>query len=301
MKFGNPSGSWATWGLGALALAFIGTSAIATDRTERFSRLPNWRGQWETIGVSLDANGGIHESLEDVLAEMKKWGDPPYREDVRPIFQAIANEGRQLSKAVESGGPDPTLSKPTCAFGFPMLMIESPLMFEVLTTPEETAMIFSGREIRHIYTDGRPHTPSDELWPTPWGDSIGHWEGQTLVIDTISLEMPSDMGGLPPMVYAWGGNNSGQFDIVAMFSRNARFEERIRMLDADRLEDQMTIVDPKVFTKTWTITRRYRRVKRVNHLVHEDCEGEDRNPIVGGRYTLAEPPHQPPALPPPFQ
>ena len=35
-------------------------------------------------------------------------------------------------------------------------MLDTPLMFEVLITPEETALIFSSREIRHIYTDGRP-------------------------------------------------------------------------------------------------------------------------------------------------
>ena len=49
-------------------------------------------------------------------------------------------------------------------------------------------MIVAGREIRHIYTDGRPHPSADEIWPTPWGDSIGHWEGETLVVDTIAVQ-----------------------------------------------------------------------------------------------------------------
>ena len=85
-----------------------------------------------------------------------------------------------------------------------MLLIFSPLMFEILTTPEETAMIFSSREIRHVYTDGRPHTPNEDLWPTPWGDSIGHWEGQTLVIDTIEVSSPASLGGGGPVIVAGG-------------------------------------------------------------------------------------------------
>ncbi|HEU4617382.1 MAG TPA: hypothetical protein VFV10_05040 [Gammaproteobacteria bacterium] len=53
-------------------------------------------------------------------------------------------------------------------------------------------------------------------------------------------------------------------------------------------------------TEPWHISRRYQRVKSVNHMVHEDCEGENRNVIVDGHFALAPPP-SPPPLPPPFQ
>jgi hypothetical protein len=171
-----------------------------------------------------------------------------------------------------------------------MLMVFSPLMFEILTTPEETAMIFSGREIRHIYTDGRPHTAKDALWPTSWGDSIGHWEGQTLIIDTIEVSNPPGLGGGDGPVIVAGGGDSDEYALVAVLSAEAHFIERIRMLDKNHLEDQMTIVDPRNFTAPWHITRQYRRVARLNRMVHEDCEGEERNPVVDGRFTLTPPP-----------
>ncbi|MEJ0007588.1 MAG: hypothetical protein WDM77_14790 [Steroidobacteraceae bacterium] len=70
-------------------------------------------------------------------------------------------------------------------------MIETPLMFEAIPSPKETVIVFSGREIRHIYTDGRPHTSQGRpCGPTPWGDSIGHWVGDTLVVDTIQVQSP---------------------------------------------------------------------------------------------------------------
>jgi hypothetical protein len=287
--------------LAALTMLISATPAWADSRAEQFSRLPNWTGQWEIVGVTLDATGGIKESLQEVLGAMRKWGEPPYKPEVKPIFDQIANEISKLSAEDLKGGSDPTLTRPNCSFGFPAVMIQSPLMFEVLATPEETIMVFSGREVRHIYTDGRPHTPKDDLWPTLWGDSIGHWEGQTLVIDTIAVEMPPDVGGLPPLILAFGGDSNADVALLAMFSREVRFVERVHMIDKDHLEDRMTIIDTKVFSKPWTISRQYRRVTRMHRLVHEDCEGEDRNPIVAGRYTLTPPPPPPPPLPPPFQ
>jgi hypothetical protein len=290
--------------LAAICVTAVGVLGVACqpklgERAQRFDQIPDWTGQWEIVGVTLNAAGSIEESLADELKVIhEQWGDPPYRPEVKPIFDAVAAQVHQQSLDDVAYKANPGLTRPTCSFGFPMVMLQSPLMFEAISTPEETAMVFSGREVRHIYTDGRPHTPEDELWATQWGDSIGHWDNGTLVADTIAVEMPPDFGGLPPLIYAWGGDNS--FELVAIFSRDARFEERIRMLDHDHLEDRMTIDDPKTLTKAWTISRQYRRVTRLNRMVHEDCVGEERNPIVGGRYTLAPPPPPAPSLPPPF-
>ena len=87
------------------------------------------------------------------------------------------------------------------------------------------------RETRHIYTDGRKFPPEDELWPTLLGRSIGHWEqtkeGQTLVVETISVRT-GIWADLTP----------------AMLSGQEKLLERIRQVDANTIEDQMTITDP---------------------------------------------------------
>jgi hypothetical protein len=281
--------------LRTLALLFAVTAAYAAlptqERAQAFERLPNWTGQWEIVGVTPDASGGFEQSLDEVVQEIRKWGPPPYKPNIRVAFDKAAAEVHPRTVAAANGkaAPNPGL-RPACSFGFPMLMVFSPLMFEILTTPEETAMIFSGREIRHIYTDGRPHTAKDDLWPTAWGDSIGHWEGQTLVIDTIAVNNPPGLGGGDGPVIVAGGGDSDEYALVAVLSAEAHFIERIRMLNNDRLEDQMTIMDPKNFTAPWHISRQYRRVTRINRMVHEDCEGEERNPVVDGRFTLTPPP-----------
>ena len=275
-----------------LLLTVVGHAASpAEERARAFARLPNWTGQWEIVGVTPDAQGGYEQSLDEVLQGMRKWGPPPYKPDVQVVFDKAAKEVRERSAAAANGtdAPSPGL-RPACSFGVPMLMLFSPLMFEILSTPEETAMIFSGREIRHIYTDGRPHTAQDALWPTSWGDSIGRWEGQTLVIDTIDVSNPPGLGGgVGPVIVAGGGDND-EVALVATLSSAVHFVERIRMLDENHLQDQMTIIDPNNFTAAWHISRQYRRVTRLNRMVHEDCEGEERNPVVGGHFTVAPPP-----------
>jgi hypothetical protein len=48
----------------------------------------------------------------------------------------------------------------------------------------------------------------------------------------------------------------------------------------------MTITDPTQFSGPWKLTRRYQHVRGVNRMIHEDCEGNDRNPIINGKFTL---------------
>ena len=88
---------------------------------------------------------------------------------------------------------------------------------------------------RQIYTDGRT-LPVD---PQPsWnGYSIGHWEGQTLVVETIGLskDVWLDISGSP-------------------ISENARLTERLRRPDYGHFDVEVTVDDPKTYTKTWTAT-----------------------------------------------
>ena len=167
-------------------------------------------------------------------------------------------------------------------------MLDTPLMFEVLTTPKETALIFSSREIRHIYTDGRQHTPKDRIWATPWGDSIGHWEGQTLVMDTIAVKDPYGPPDGGSSVSAFGDVEG--FLTIGILTQQAHYIERMRMIDPGHLEDQMTIIDPANLTGPWHMRRTYERVKNIHRMVYEDCEGDERNPIVDGRFTLTPDP-----------
>jgi hypothetical protein len=251
------------------------------------TRMPDWNGQWENVGATPDATGGFNQTLEQVLTGMQ-WSPPNNPATQARVDKMVAMERKRLEAVAR--GEDPGGAVRACTFGYPGLMLDTPLMFEILPTPKETALIFSSREIRHVYTDGRPHTPKDELWATPWGDSIGHWEGQTLVIDTIAVKSPfaSESNGVA--IEAFGDVEGEQ--TITILSPEAHFIERIRMIDKGHLEDQMTVIDPTNFTAPWQVRRTYERVTHIHRMVYEDCEGEERNPIVNGHFTLTPPPSE---------
>jgi hypothetical protein len=270
----------------AILLACVATMGASQE-------MPDWSGQWENVGATPDATGGFNQSLEQVLKEMQ-WSPPNNAATQARVDKIVAMERKRLEAVAR--GEDPGGAVRACTFGYPGLMLDTPLMFEILPTPKETTLIFSSREIRHVYTDGRQHTPKDELWATPWGDSIGHWEGQTLVIDTIAVKSPfaaSESEGTAVLAF---GDVEGE-QTITILSSQARYIERIRMIDKDHLEDQMTVIDPANLTEPWHLSRTYERVAHVNRMIYEDCEGEERNPIVNGKFTLAPPPASPTPLP----
>jgi hypothetical protein len=270
-----------------LAMAMMAACAAGVAATGQSTALPDWSGLWENVGATPDATGGFNQSLEQVLKDME-WSPPLNSATKAKVEKMQAGERKRLEAVARGENPPDAFT--ACTFGYPGLMLDTPLMFEVLITPKETALIFSSREIRHIYTDGRQHTPKDELWATAWGDSIGHWEGDTLVMDTIAVKDeygPPDSGSA---VAAFGDVEG--FLTIGVLSQQAHFIERMRMIDPGHLEDQMTIIDPANLTAPWRMRRTYEHVQHVNRMVYEDCEGEDRNPIVDGKFTLAPPPDE---------
>jgi hypothetical protein len=230
-------------------------------RASVFAKLPNWTGIWETEAwTQRTAAGRPAGGMAEVRSKSVMMGHPPYKPDWEKRYQA----GKVATAASEVG-------RKVCSFGFPQNM-ESPALFQVAITPEETLFVFATPDVRHIYTDGRPHTEPDLLWPTRMGDSIGHWEGDTLVIDTIARAAEA------PIAISSPGLN---------VSEQARFVERVRLVGPDRLEDQLTIIDPVALTQPYTVTIHYRRAQDMARLIHHDCFENDRNPVVDGKLTIA--------------
>jgi hypothetical protein len=118
-------------------------------------------------------------------------------------------------------------------WGMPRLLVEnSP--FEIVQIPGRVIFLFErDYAVSHIWTDGRklPEDPD----PTYMGYSIGKWEGDTLVVHTIGLK---DITWLDPP----GHPHSDALHVV----------ERIRRVNHDRLQIDLTFEDPKAFTKPWT-------------------------------------------------
>jgi hypothetical protein len=110
---------------------------------------------------------------------------------------------------------------------------------EIVQTPKQVIELFEyDHFVRHIYIDGRKHP--DDPTPTYDGDSIGHWEGNTLVVDTIGLngKIWLDRVGHP---------ESDQMHIT----------ERIQRTDEKTLQIDFTFDDPKAYPAPWNATLRW--------------------------------------------
>ena len=132
--------------------------------------------------------------------------------------------------------------------------------------PEQAWIIYERPDVRYIYTDGRSFPPKDELWPTFEGYSIGHWEGDTLVVETVSIK-----GGVPI-------DRTG-----AALSDEAKVTERIRKVDAKTLQNEITVEDSVAFTRPWKVTKRYvKRDEKYPRMENVSSLENQRNPVVNG-------------------
>ena len=131
-----------------------------------------------------------------------------------------------------------------------------PFPFQFVQAPDEVVMLFEVDSLRRqIYTDGRGHDTA--LVPLWMGDSIGHWEGDTLVVDTVNFNDKTWVDRL-------GHPHSDQLHVVERFRRTAH----------DHLVDDITIEDAKAYTKPWT-TRLEFKLQPTWRLTEQFCEDYD--------------------------
>ena len=141
--------------------------------------------------------------------------------------------------------------------------------FQIFQTPKYIAVLYENMHARRIiYMDGSPH-PRDYL---AWmGDSRGHWEGNTLVVDVTN------------------NNDKSVFDMAGHFHSDAlHVVERFTPVDKDTINWEATIDDPKVFTKPWKMKFPLKRAPQDFEMLESGCfEGErDAEHLVEGLATV---------------
>jgi len=228
-------------------------------RTETFVQLPYWPGYWVSEAQAGTSISGITRQAVSVLTQASEPADslaiwanhaPWNDEGRRRVAESMAAQGNRKG----------------LGWGYPLMMNSStPLQF--LITPEEVLIVNAYNETRHIYTDGRDHPPLDDLWPTVTGNSIGHWEGDTLVIETIMVTNPNEFfPGGPPL------------------SEEARYIEHIR-LDGEKLRAEVTIEDPITLSAPWNVKLNWVRDEGFDRMIQVDWNN-DRTGSEGGLNTI---------------
>jgi hypothetical protein len=207
--------------------------------------LPDWSGTWAMSDSAFQASGKIADAA-------------PYQKNY-----LLA----QHDAAADIGKPNPSKCLPT---GMPGIM-GVPLGFEFLFTPGRvTILTEEGPMIRRVYTDGRKH--AEDPVPTYAGDSIGHWEGSTLVVDTVAITPKSE--------FMRRIKTSGQTHVI----------EHIALVDRDHLHVDTVIEDPVALTAPWHYGWTYERSK-TSFVESYYCD-DDRD--ANGEPDMTPPPPQSP-------
>jgi hypothetical protein len=173
---------------------------------------PDLSGIWQMNG----------KYLQDIAADMKP-GDVPYQPWAQAEFDARQGGAR--------GKDDPAAR---CLPGMPKLDA-LPYPFKIVETPGAVVILFEGFTIyRQIFTDGRA-LPKDPQ-PAWLGYSVGKWDGDTFVVDTIGINGSTwlDNAGRP---------HSDVLHLIERFQRH----------DFGHMDILLTIDDPKAYTRPWTV------------------------------------------------
>ena len=171
--------------------------------------------------------------------------NPAYRvaDLSNPILQPWTREALAKANARALSGVDVTIPKERCwPAGVPGFLLYPATPVYFLQTPKEVVMIWTqDHQVRHVYLN---QNHSARLTPTWFGESVGHYEGDTLVVDTVGLNTRT-------FVDNYFTPHTDQLHVV----------ERWRMVeDGKTLEVNLHVEDPGAFTTPWNAIQRYRRV-----------------------------------------
>ncbi len=201
---------------------------------------PDFNGMWYVIPQDRGARPPI---------PMQKWA-----EDMNKELQRINQQGAHVYCLPQSATP--------ITLPFPHKFVQTK---DVLVHITE----FTTPGYRQIFLDGRPHPPAEEWNPSWMGHSVGHWEGGTLVVDTI---------GFRDQVYV-AMADSGHSDRMHIV-------ERIRMVEPDVLEVAMVITDDVAFEAPSTRTLRLKRRQGMEIQEYVCAENNRNTPDESGTTTV---------------
>ena len=169
---------------------------------------------------------------------------PPASPIVLKAQYAKAWEERRAAAtaATQRGEPLPTNGALCVPYGFPTMMSVAVYPVEFVQTAKQINVISEAfSEVRRIYL-GKPQLPADEVPPGYYGRSVGRWQGDTLVVDTVGIR------------------ENVQYQVVP-HSDQMRITERIRLVAPNILHDQITIEDPVYLEKPIVYTLAYQRLQ----------------------------------------
>jgi len=227
-----------------------------------------------------DVSGAYNAVFNSILKTGKRTSmviDPPDGK-IPPLVAGAQGAGRAGGRGGAPAGaggrgpggandnPEFIAQSPRC-LGVPMPFLPLNTAFaqgtvmQIVQSPKSMAIYMeddhAGGGNRAIFMDGRPHAPSNLKFYL--GDSRGHWEGDTLVIETTNFSQ------------GFRGSNIETYKMT----------ERIRRVDANNLRREITFEDPKTWTKPWTVLIEMGKSDDHRHMIFDSACHEGNYGMTG--------------------
>jgi hypothetical protein len=228
-------------------VAFAALLAAAPARAADFPRTPEGKpdlsGIWQVL-APVDRDLLPHAARKDAPGHL----GAVVGEEIPYQPWALAKKAENF-KNRETADPSNRCVMP----GIPRITY-TPLPFQIFQTDKRLTLLYEfGHSVRNIFANGTDHPPGHIDWYL--GDSRGHWDGDTLVVDIVDFNDETWL------------DHAGDFHSDAL-----HVVERYTPIDKDHIQYEATLDDPKVFTRPWTIkTILYRRIEPNIQLLEYDC------------------------------
>jgi len=240
----NPTGITITPGVGTVSAR--GTRKLTPKSTTTYTlTVHGAKDSLATKSITVMVAGTV--PITEQTAETKR--DIPRMADGKPDLSGVYNSAGRGTNAppelkpgaekykVVRGPTDAGVYADCMPTGVPLAFFV-PYQWQIVQGRDKIAILYEYLHMfRVIPTDGSPH-PADPD-PTWMGDSIGRWDGDTLVVDTLAFNDKTELPG--------GYRHTEALHVV----------ERFHRVDFDHLEWNATIEDPNVFAKPWTLSRTF--------------------------------------------
>lgn len=246
--------------LAAVSVLFVLASGLSYGQNgplTPFDKLPDWTGTWTMMGGTVF----------DAATQTGKGGavTPGVRE--RPPYNEVYEKKYEANLALRDAYKLPDTNN-FCGIpvNYPRI-INLPDAYEFVARPDEFYIIAeNGENAMRVYTDGRPLPKKEDVWPTYTGVSVGHWDGDTLVFETVGLKGDRD--------------NDAILDRTGLvLSDAAHTTTRVRKINDNTLQFVVTIEDSKALTKPWVVTKQFKKQKPGLFLYDYGCAENNRNPV----------------------
>jgi len=206
------------------------------------AKLPDFTGVWEVQMGGRPAGDIINPAIGVPSMRPTQLSLTPEYEAKRQALMAHAEEDNQSANCLPPGMPG---------------IMAQPYPMEFLLTPGQVTIVIEAYSmVRHIYTDGRPLP--DDPDPNFFGTSIGHWEGDTLVVQSVGFTTQTEIEPHVP--------HSDKMKIL----------ERFHLVDPNTMMIETSVTDPEALTAPY-VTNRILKRHRSWTIAEYICEQNNRN------------------------